>query len=197
LAYNYRGVYVDKPTFICRTHSGQRGTQNFKLETSERREVSSKFNKKFIKKYYENLSIDEYITSDIKKLPFEIQKRALYVQRAVIMARHCLWKNFFDDMNTVCLITKEIQKELSSTEKELLKYHLNYLEWWKFSEIEDFINNEYDKGSVRLDNNISSILFGASFRQVYYHYKNVKFSKLVKIWWFFLTLFIDSKTNKK
>jgi len=176
LALNHRGAYLDKPTFICRTHTGVRGPQHCRVDFSENEKVFNRFNQTFIAPYYDTLPLEKYSTAEIRALPADIQGRALLIHRATIMARHSLWKQFFDDLNRVCCENSAGKRPLDKLEKELVREAINYSDWHQFSQIDGLLSDGRLKSrSIRLSTELLVLLWGAFARQIH---RNFRLSRL-------------------
>lgn len=91
-------VFVDRPMFLLRKHSGARGNTQDRFDPSQTIAKWVHYGQIIYKRVRAELSLDEYLPKALAGLPPPVRTRCGLLQRAAVTAGRHMWTEAFDDV---------------------------------------------------------------------------------------------------
>lgn len=101
LARRYRAGFIEEPTVFLRQHGGDRGPARERIAAAKRFDTWRPYEKRLFKSLRETLPLAEYLPRRISQGDLDkAQVRRATLQRACVMARHALFEEALEDLET-------------------------------------------------------------------------------------------------
>jgi glycosyltransferase involved in cell wall biosynthesis len=125
LARYFRGGKLARPTFLLRTHEGDRGPAHERHVVSERESAWRVYERETFLRLRRTLGVDDYLPrGSVRDKPSNAQRRQALLQRACVMARHGLLNEALEDIETAT--EKSLMDEpLTAVEQQLCGRMMN------------------------------------------------------------------------